>query len=290
MKFIIVGFGYWGKNFLKFFNENTSLELVGIVDIVKPDMPIKHFSSIEDLKLSKIDFDAAIIATPTSTHYEIVKKMLKMNKHIFCEKPLTNSYKTTFELIEEANQKKLILHTNFLYLYNSGILKISELINESKLGNLKYISFERTGLGPIRSDVNALWDLASHDISILNILTKDKIDKIFASGKKDLSTQQEGIINTSIFFNSGLYANIFSSWMHPQKTRVIKIVGDKKMIVFDDLSPVERVKIFDKTIDNFEVKNLAINTSITNLTAGDILIPDINFSEPLKILLILFKK
>lgn len=282
MKFIIIGFGYWGKNFIKFFQSDETIELVAIVENREARIGFTHFYNLDELLSSGIEFDAAIIATPTSTHYHFVKKLLELGKHVFCEKPLTNSYETTTKLIELAKINKKILHTNYLYLYNKAISKIFDLIKSNEIGRIKLISFERTGLGPIRSDVNALYDLASHDISILNMFISDSIKEIIASGKKDINSNYEGAVNSSLLFSSGVYVNIFASWLHPEKTRVIKIVGEKKMIVYNDLSMTEKLKLYDKTVESFEIKNSEKNSSITNLTAGDILIPDIIIPEPLR--------
>lgn len=282
MKLIIIGFGYWGKNFIKFFQSDETIELVAIVENRETRIGFRHFYNLDELLSSGIEFDAAIIATPTSTHYHLVKKLLELGKHVFCEKPLTNSYETTTKLIELAKINKKILHTNYLYLYNKAISKIFDLIKSNEIGRIKLISFERTGLGPIRSDVNALYDLASHDISILNMFISDSIKEIIASGKKDINSNYEGVVNSSLLFSSGVYVNIFASWLHPEKTRVIKIVGEKKMIVYNDLSMTEKLKLYDKTVESFEIKNSEKNSSITNLTAGDILIPDIIIPEPLR--------
>lgn len=282
MKFIIIGFGYWGKNFLKFFQSDETIELVAIVENRETRIGFRHFYNLDELLSSGIEFDAAIIATPTSTHYHLVVKLLELGKHVFCEKPLTNSYETTTKLIELAKINKKILHTNYLYLYNKAISKIFDLIKSNEIGRIKLISFERTGLGPIRSDVNALYDLASHDISILNMFISDSIKEIIASGKKDINSNYEGAVNSSLLFSSGVYVNIFASWLHPEKTRVIKIVGEKKMIVYNDLSMTEKLKLYDKTVESFEIKNSERNSSITNLSAGDILIPDIIIPEPLR--------
>ena len=282
MKFIIIGFGYWGKNFIKLFQSDSRIELVAIVDVSNKNLEYPVYSSLDELIKDNIEFDAAIVATPTATHFDYVKLLLGLDKHVFCEKPLTTSLKTATLLQELALEKGLILHTNFIYLYNNAIEEISKLISQNSLGALKSISFERTGLGPIRTDVNALWDLSSHDISILTLLIDEDPYKILSTGRLDENSSLEGIVNVSLFYKSGLFVTIYSSWLHPQKNRIMKIIANNKMVVYDDVSLVEKVKIYNKSIDNIELKNLDVNQSIVNLSAGDITIPDLNMTEPLR--------
>lgn len=282
MRFIIIGFGYWGKNFIKLFNTMAGIRLVGIVDINDKKLDIPFYKSLDDLIADNVEFDAAIVATPTSTHFEYVSLLLGLGKHVFCEKPLTTNLKSTKVLEKTAKDKGLVLHTNFIYLYNNAIEEIYKLKSKNHLGELKSISFERTGLGPIRTDVNALWDLSSHDISILSLFTEEDPYQIISTGRKDKNSTMEEIVNVSLFYKSGLFVTLYSSWLHPQKKRIIKIIGNKKMIVFDDVALEEKVKIYNQSVDNIELKNLELNQSIINLSAGEITIPELNMKEPLR--------
>lgn len=282
MRCIIIGFGYWGKNFIKFFNTKTEISLVGIVDINDKKLDVPFYKSLDDLIADNVEFDAAIVATPTSTHFEYVSLLLGLGKHVFCEKPLTTNLKSTKVLYKTAKDKGLVLHTNFIYLYNNAIEEIYKLKSKHNLGELKSISFERTGLGPIRTDVNALWDLSSHDISILSLFTEEDPYQIISTGRKDKNSIIEEIVNVSLFYESGLFVTLYSSWLHPQKKRIMKIIGNKKMIVFDDVALEEKVKIYNQSVDNIELKNLEINQSIVNLSAGEITIPELNMKEPLR--------
>lgn len=287
MNFAIIGLGYWGKNYYRILNSNDNINLSAVVDSnqnINLDEGIKHFPDLEDLLNSEINIDAAIIATPTNTHYEITKKLLNNGIHVLVEKPLSTKADEASELINLANEKNLVLLVDHTFLYNEAINFAIKSIQDGEIGSLLHINFERTNLGPIRSDVSCLWDLTTHDVSILNAITPNEPTQIRASSFNTSQTEAFDMVNVSLNYENNLFVTMFSSWLHPEKTRKIKIVGDKKMIVFDDLNFNEPIKIYDKKFDQIYDKEISQNNnnSFFSFSIGDVVSPFIQNSEPLQ--------
>ena len=287
MNFAIIGLGYWGKNYYRILNSNDNINLSAVVDSsqnINLDERTKHFPDLEDLLTSKINIDAAIIATPTNTHYEITKKLLNNGIHVLVEKPLSTTADEASELINLADEKNLVLLVDHTFLYNEAINFAIKSIQDGEIGSLLHINFERTNLGPIRSDVSCLWDLTTHDVSILNAITPEEPTKIRASSFNTSQTESFDMVNVSLNYENNLFVTMFSSWLHPEKTRKIKIVGDKKMIVFDDLNFNEPIKIYDKKFDQIYDKEISQNNnnSFFSFSIGDVVSPFIQNSEPLQ--------
>ncbi len=287
MKFAIIGLGYWGKNYYRILTSNKNIDLVAIVD-PKPSFKIDEqtqiFSTLEALENSNISIDAAVVCTPTNTHFKITKKMLEMGLNVLVEKPLATKSIEAKELIDLADKKDLTLLVDHTFLYNSAINFAINKIQEGEIGKLLHINFERTNLGPIRTDVSCLWDLTTHDISILNAITNLEPIKISASNFNVNDSSIFDMVNVSLNYENNLFVTIFSSWLHPEKTRKIKIVGDKKMIVFDDLNYNEPIKIYDKKFDQIYDKETASpeSNSFFSFSIGDVTAPYIPNIEPLQ--------
>jgi len=287
MNFAIIGLGYWGKNYYRILNSNDNINLSAVVDSnqnINLDEGTKHFPDLEDLLISKINIDAAIIATPTNTHYEITKKLLNNGIHVLVEKPLSTKADEASELINLADEKNLVLLVDHTFLYNEAINFAIKSIQDGEIGSLLHINFERTNLGPIRSDVSCLWDLTTHDVAILNAITPDEPTQTRASSFNTSQTESFDMVNVSLNYENNLFVTMFSSWLHPEKTRKIKIVGDKKMIVFDDLNFNEPIKIYDKKFDQIYDKEISQNNnnSFFSFSIGDVVSPFIQNSEPLQ--------
>ncbi len=283
MNLVLVGLGYWGKNFKRILeNSSFSFSLKYIVDPNLKNIEGEYllFESIDQLLNEASDIDCAIVSTPTSTHYDIAKKLIENKIHTLIEKPLTTEFETAKELIDLAQDQKTVLMTDYIYLYNESIKKIISYIQNEDIGKLIHISFERSNLGPIRTDVNALWDLTTHDVSILQAMTNLEPKEISSSGYRRKNSEVEDMVNISIKYDD-LFVTIFSSWLHPEKSRKIKIVGDKKMIIFDDLSQEEPIKIYDKKISDINEKESIKNSSVFSFSVGDVTIPYIDRNEPL---------
>lgn len=227
MNTLLVGAGYWGQNFIRILEQKSNkFKLKYILDPNVEIQDYKCFKSLNTLDSVIDDIDAAIVCTPTKTHFEIVHFLLSKNVNVLVEKPLTTSVIEAKKLFELAIKKNKVLLTDHTFLYNSSIIFINDLIKNNEIGELLHISFERTNLGPIRSDVSCLWDLATHDISIMNALIDDKIENITASGFLNKNSKVHDIVNISIKFESK-FVSIFTSWLHPEKSRKIKLVGSK---------------------------------------------------------------
>ncbi len=287
MNFAIIGLGYWGKNYYRILNSNDKINLSAVVDSnqnINLDEGIKHFPDLEDLLNSEINIDAAIIATPTNTHYAITKKLLNNGIHVLVEKPLSTKADEASELLNLADEKNLVLLVDHTFLYNEAINFAIKSIQDGEIGSLLHINFERTNLGPIRSDVSCLWDLTTHDVSILNAITPNEPTQIRASSFNTSQTEAFDMVNVSLNYENNLFVTMFSSWLHPEKTRKIKIVGDKKMIVFDDLNFNEPIKIYDKKFDQIYDKEISQNNnnSFFSFSIGDVVSPFIQNSEPLQ--------
>ena len=283
----IIGMGYWGNNFYRITkNLDNKFNLVSIVDTnvslldKYDDSGLNKFSDVTQLIESGIDFDSAIVATSSTTHYEIAKVLFKNNIHCLIEKPVTTNYenaKELFDLAESNNKTLLVDHT---FLYDSSILKLKEIIDSNELGNIIHISFERTNLGPIRNDTNAAWDLTTHDVSILFSLIDDIPKKVNSSSMSFLNERIEDIVNISLTYDD-MFITLFSSWLHPEKSRIIKVVGDKKMAIWNGLLPDQELRIFNKGFEkNIEMSSFPSN--IYNIKSGNIEIPFFTKSEPLE--------
>ena len=287
MNYAIIGLGYWGKNYYRILNSNENINLSAVVDSnqnINLDEGIQHFPDLEHLLNSEISIDAAIVATPTNTHYEITKKLLNNGINVLVEKPLSTKSNEASELINLADEKNLVLLVDHTFLYNEAINFAIKSIQDGEIGSLLHINFERTNLGPIRSDVSCLWDLTTHDVSILNAITPNEPTQIRASSFNTSQTEVFDMVNVSLNYENNLFVTMFSSWLHPEKKRKIKIVGDKKMIVFDDLNFNEPIKIYDKKFDQIYDKEISQNNnnSFFSFSIGDVVSPFIQNSEPLQ--------
>lgn len=287
INFGLIGYGYWGPNYLRTIKDNDECSLEYCCDI-RPEMlkvpeqkyKIKTTTNYKDiLKDSKIN--AVVISTTATTHYPIVKEALLAGKDVLVEKPITTSSKEALELARLAEKEKRVLMVGHIFKFNSGVNKVKELIENKEIGNVLYGHAARTGLGPVRQDVNALWDLASHDISIFLHLFKEKPISVSAEGSCFLQKGIEDVVFVTMNFEDSVIANIHACWLDPYKFRKLTVVGDKKMVVFEDTSPTEPIRIFDKGVTYCE-RGADFAEFKTQVRDGDILIPKIKQSEPLK--------
>lgn len=288
MKIGLIGLGYWGPNYLRVFSEIKSAEVAVCCDKdssklmnVKKSYPhirckTDYLDVIKDEKI-----DAICISTPASSHYEIAKKALTSSKHVLVEKPFVLSSKQGVELIELAKDKERVLMVGHVYLFHPAVEKVKEILASGDLGNVYYTHSTRTGLGPIREDVNAAWDLAPHDLSILLYLFDRLPEEVSMWGAAFLRNNIEDVAVINMKFPHNLTSYIHVSWLDPYKTRKLTIVGDKKMLVFDDTSPLEKIKIFDRGVDRIKTDS-SYGEFLTTLRFGDIYCPWIDTTEPLK--------
>jgi len=224
---------------------------------------------------------AVIISTPVKTHFELAKQCLVAGKHVLCEKPMTQTSQEARELIELSRKKKLVLMPGHVFEFNSIVRYMKRLLDAKRIGEVIYISMFRTGLGPIRNDVNVVYDLASHDISILNLLLGSPPVTVSAIGKSFVKSSREDVAIISFEFPGKVIASLTVSWMDPIKQRLIKVVGTKKMLLFDDVS-AEKLKVIN-TGKNYQSLKGDFGSFQLSTKDGDILIPNIKYPEPLKL-------
>lgn len=282
----IIGFGYWGTNLVRNFSSLQGTTLKKVSDL-RPDRetalkklnPTAEFTRSSDDILNDKDIDAVVISTPVFTHYELAKKALNNGKHVLIEKPMASSVSEVLDLIEIAGKKKLMLMVDHTFLYTGAVQKMKSLIDNGDIGSIKYFDSTRINLGLFQPDVNVLWDLAPHDISILDYLVKEKPYSVQATGVSHTHNGIENIAYITINFESGFIAHFNCSWTSPVKIRLMLIGGDKKMIVFNDLEPTEKIKIYDT---GYKIKTDEDRKKIlVDYRTGDIYIPKIDLKEAL---------
>ena len=282
----VIGYGYWGPNLVRNFFENNSCEIKTVADF-KPERLVslkKQYPSIftttdaEEIFQDK-NIEAVVIATPISTHYALAKKALEANKHVLVEKPLADSYQKGLKLVKLAKKKKKILMIDHTFLYTEAVQTIKRLIDNGELGKVNYFDSIRTNLGLFQTDANVLWDLAAHDIAILMYLITERPKSIQAGGVSHTKNGIENIGFITIKYASGLLAHFNSSWSSPVKIRLILIGGTKQMIVYNDVEPTEKIKVYDsgyKFIMGKDKRRTHIDYRI-----GDIYIPKVELKEAL---------
>jgi len=283
----IVGCGYWGKNLVRNFHRIGSLgaicdsnhDILSKTGAAYPDVAVYHDI---DTVLKNSSLEGVVIATPAASHYAQVKKALEHGKNVLVEKPFTTSHAEALELTELAEKKKLILMVGFTFLYNPAVRKVKEIIDSKELGEIYYVYSRRLNLGIIRKDINVWWNLAPHDISIILYWLSSNVAAVSGSGFSFIQKNIEDVVFGNLRFESGAAAQIHVSWLDPNKTREMVVIGSKKMVIYDDVSADRKVTIYDKGIDKFEDYQTFGQFQLIH-RAGDVFIPKIDFKEPLEI-------
>jgi predicted dehydrogenase len=284
VKIAIIGAGYWGTNLIRNFYalENCEVKYVCDLEKSKLDKVKKNYPTILTITDARKIFNdkeikAVAIATSTETHFSLAKQALEKGKHVFIEKPMTRTSAQAEELIKIAKKKKLIIQVDHTFLYHGPIIKIKEIIDSGELGNLFYFDSQRINLGLIQHDINVIWDLAPHDISILKFWYPEKIVSVSAIGTRHIVNKKEELAHITLKYKTGLMAHIHVSWLSPVKLRQMLIGGSKKMIYFDDIEPTEKIKIYNKGID-FRYEEDTFNPIYRS---GDVAIPIYSGEEAL---------
>lgn len=283
----LVGYGYWGVNLLRNLTTIKQSEVLMVCDsreerlkVINETYPgINTTTSFADI-INNGEVQAVVIATPTFSHYELAKRALQAGKHVLVEKPLTATTEQAEELVQLATSKGLQLMVDHTFLYSGAVEHMKQLVDGGEIGTLKYFDSTRINLGLLQPDVNVLWDLAPHDISILLFLQKEQPTSVNAVGVSHTGNGIENIAYMTLNYESGFIAHFNCSWTSPVKLRTTLIGGDKKMIVYDDINPTEKVKIYDT---GYECKTLEDRTKIyVDYRVGDISIPKVSTHEPLR--------
>ena len=251
----VIGCGYWGPNLIRNFRNTDGCEMVIACDkqadrlarVNKLFPGIETTDKHEDLLHS--DLDAVAIATPVWTHYPLAKTFLEAGKHVFVEKPLTHSSEECEDLIHLAREKNLVLMVGHTFEYTAAVNKIKEIVDSGELGEILYVNSTRVNLGLFQQDINVIWDLAPHDISIITYVLGKEPTSVNAQGISHFKEGIEDVAMTTLNFDGNTIAFIRNSWIDPNKVRSMIFVGSKKMLVYDDTSPNEKIKIYDKGVE-----------------------------------------
>ena len=288
IRIALVGYGHWGPNYLRNlqFLDEAEVKYVcdkqpSVLQKVKKQYPgIQTLTDFSEI-LRDSEVDAIILATPASTHYELVKKSLEAGKHTLVEKPLALSVKEAEELVERSERQKRILMVGHTFLYNPAVRKMKDYVDKGTLGKIYYLQAVRTHLGLIKNDVSAVWDLAPHDVSIFSYLLGKEPKKVSAVGTSHLKENLQDVAFVNLFYDQGVIGNIHISWVDSNKLRQVAVIGSKARVLFDDLNPLERLRIFekgvslDKPYDTFGEFQLLLRD-------GDIVSPKVEPEEPLR--------
>jgi predicted dehydrogenase len=293
MRIGLIGLGYWGPNYARVLTELPQTDLIAACDLseaatqfVRGRYPAVRTTLDPTDVIESAEIDAVVIATPTSTHYALALAALGAGKHVLCEKPLATSTAECDELIEAAERAGRVLFAGHTFIFNPAVRMMRELIVAGEVGRVLYCHTARTGLGPIRSDVNALWDLAPHDLSILFYLIDREPVSALATGQAILRDDVEDVVFVHLSFEEGIFGAAHLSWLDPYKVRRVTVVGDRRMIVFDDVASDEKLKVFDRGASYEAVSDAARGVDFAEFKAqvrdGDILVPKVPAREPLK--------
>ena len=282
----IIGYGYWGKNLVRNFYSQKNATLKTVVDAdqkkldqIKQNYPTIHTTTSYDEVLNDIEIEGIVIATQVFSHFELAKKALLAGKNVLVEKPMTASYAQAQELIKIAQEKGKVLMVDHTFLYTGAVQKMKQVIDNKELGNINYIDSTRINLGLFQPDVNVLWDLAAHDVSICNYLINENPVIVQATGISHTNNGIENIAYLTLKYASNKIAHFNCSWTSPVKIRQMLVGGDKKMILWNDLDVYEKIKIYDT---GYEIKSEEDKTKIlVDYRVGDIFVPKTDGIEAL---------
>jgi len=285
----LIGVGHWGPNIARSMELGGRAAVKWICDLDADRLAraaarsprARTTGRVEEL-LSDPEVGAVAISTPVSSHFPLASKALAAGKHVLVEKPMTATSQEGRALIALARQHERVLMVGHVFEHNATVLALKDLVDRGELGRVQYMSFTRTNLGPVRTDVNALWDLASHDVSIMTCLLGEPPADVSARGHAWLNKDVEDAVFATFSFKSGVLAHVNVSWLNPRKVRRITIVGDRKMAVWDDLDLNRPIQIFDRhvefageTPDNY----LDFKTAVVD---GGVFIPSVRLNQPLQ--------
>lgn len=299
----VVGLGYWGPNLARNAASVSSGRLHTLCDmrvdrLAKAEQQYPGVKMQTDYRevLADTDVDAVIIATPVHTHFELAAAALRANKHVMIEKPMARTSAQCRDLITLAEAHHLVLMAGHVFIYNAAVHKVKEYICSGELGDIYYIYSQRLNLGIVRQDVNALWNFGPHDLSIFCYWLGKSPEQITAKGYSYIQPGIADVVFVTLDFPGGISGNMHLSWLDPNKTRRTTVVGSKKMVVYDDVSADAKITVYDSTVTRKPVHNQPIGASQSPmgrfdsfgefqllLHAGDVLIPKLNFVEPLKL-------
>jgi predicted dehydrogenase len=284
----VIGYGYWGPNLVRNFMAAPGSAVMRVCDLREERLaplqklyPGVQMCSKPDELINDPAIDAVVIATPVSSHFELALASLKAGKHVLVEKPLAARSDQARQLIDEAAQRKLVLLIDHTFVYTDAVRKIRELIASGELGEIYYYDAVRVNLGLFQHDVNVVWDLAIHDLSIMDYVLPDKPVAISATGISHIPGQPENVAYITLFFAGAQIAHVHVNWLTPVKVRHTLIGGSEKMILYDDLEPSEKLKLYDKGI-NVTPRPEDVYKMLVSYRSGDMWAPRLDNTEALQ--------
>src|SRR5438874_8564371 len=282
LRFAVIGLGYWGPKIVRNLEALPRVQVSIVADLdayrlasVSAGRPwIQTTTQVEDVFQS--DVDGVIIATPVRTHFQLAKKALLHGKHVLVEKPLTANVSEAEELIALAKEQQRVLMVGHTFEYSSAVNELRKLVQSGELGKIYCIEAERVNLGLFRNDINVIWDLAPHDISILLYLLDKRPERIKVQAHAHVQSNIEDVAHLDLEFANGMNAHIHVSWLHPCKIRRVTVIGDARMVVYDDTNPAEMIKVYNKGAEVHA-------DPVVSYRYGEITIPHIDWIEPLRL-------
>ncbi len=291
IKMGVIGYGYWGPNIVRNFMEADQAVVKSVSDLnpkrqklVKTRYPGVQTMDKPDAMFADKEIDAVAIVTPVSTHFDLAMRALQAGKHVLLEKPLTQTVEQGEKLLAEAQKRGLLVMVDHTFVYTSAIRKIKNIIDKGELGDLYYYDSVRVNLGLFQHDVNVLWDLAVHDLSILEFIYPGKPTAVSATGISHIDGATEDVAYLTLFYGEKMISHIHVNWLSPVKVRRTLIGGSQKMIVLDELEPSEKIKIYEKGITvNREPDGIEkVYKLLIDYRSGDMLAPHIDHTEALR--------
>ena len=285
----VIGLGHWGPNHLRIFSQCAGVRMVAAADLsadrrrhvgqLYPD--VEMVADAKDV-FSRADVDAVVIATPATTHFAITKMALEAGKHVLLEKPMCTTLADARALAAVADHCKRILVHGHVFVYNTGIRYLHDGLAKGSFGDIQYLHATRTNLGPIRRDVNVVEDLATHELTIFDYLFGRGPVWVQAAGSCLLGTTFEDVAFVTLAYGESTLAHVHVSWLNPQKVRTITLVGNQRMVTWNDMEPLEQIRVYDKGVMD-EPYYDSFGEFQMRLREGDIVIPRLNMQEPLKV-------
>lgn len=286
VKFGVIGYGYWGPNVVRNLQTTAGAEISAVCDKssaarrkVHKSYPQVYVSGDASEILTSPDIDAVAIVTPVWTHFELAKAALENGKHVFVEKPFTSNVAQAEQLIELAEQKNLKIMVDHTFLFTGAVKKIKQLLQEGLLGKLYYYDSTRVNLGLFQHDVNVVWDLAPHDLAIMDHVIQTNPEALVATGQKHLNGFED-VAYITLYFPDQVIAHVNVNWLSPVKVRTTLIGGEKKMLLWNDLEADEKVKVYDKGVDIHNREG--VYELLVNYRSGDMWAPQLEQAEALR--------
>ncbi len=284
----VIGYGYWGPNLVRNFSELPDAKVVAVSDLRSERLALAgrrypHLDTRRDYRdlLSSPKVDAVAIATPVSTHFDFALAALQAGKHVLVEKPLTTTSDQGLRLIDEAARRNLVLMVDHTFVYTGAVRKMQELVASNALGEIYYCDSVRINLGLFQHDVNVIWDLAVHDLSIMDYVLPWRPCAVSATGMSHVPGKPENVAYITMFFERNLIGHVHVNWLAPVKIRRTLLGGSRRMLVYDDLEPSEKIKVYDKGI-SVNANGDSAYQLLIGYRSGDMWAPHLDMTEALR--------